>query len=298
MVTENEKLEAVKRAVGQNDIEFIGIDDSFGFKCQQCGQCCINRGDIIINPFDVYNGAKYLGISTTEFLTKYTNIQLGGHSKIPIVLLASNKNNGFCPLLKFDIKDGGKFKCMIHPAKPGACANHPIGVAWSKNVKTGEVEESYIKVSQCQNSISDEMHTVREWTQAQRNNAKEVELAHEMQTIVTSYFNPRAFWLLTDIMEDIIQEHEDEFAKSVTSIVPNELMQELQRAYVQRTIELIYGDYDTDKPFLEQAKERLAMLDEFYTETKKVYEALQEPMKKAYGKDFDTLLKENEEKHS
>ena len=127
MNNNEEKLKLLKEAIGSNDLEFIGIDDSFGFECKQCGKCCMNREDIILNPFDVYNGAKHLGIDVFEFIKKYTYSTLGGQSKIPMLLLKT-LSNGFCPLLKFDIKDGGKFKCIIHDAKPNACANHPIGV--------------------------------------------------------------------------------------------------------------------------------------------------------------------------
>lgn len=291
MLNNNEKLNAVKKVMGQ-EIEFIGIDDTFGFKCQQCGQCCIGRGDIIISPFDVYNGAKYLGISTKDFIKKYTTVSLGGYSKIPIVLLASNPNNGFCPLLKYDIKDGGKFKCMIHPAKPGACANHPIGIAWSKNIETGETTEEYIKVEQCPNSISDEMHTVREWTQAQRNHTKEVEVSRELQTIINDYLNPRAFWLLTMCLAHIFDE------KGVPEVVKEKLddcnlIIELQDLYVKRTIDLLYV-FDTNKPFIEQVQSKMPEIEEFYLMTKKLYDDLQECFQVASGETFEDFLKKHD----
>ena len=32
----------------------IGLDDSFRFHCNVCGQCCKNRDDILLNPYDLY----------------------------------------------------------------------------------------------------------------------------------------------------------------------------------------------------------------------------------------------------
>ena len=75
----DEILEAIKKTIGNDGVQFIDINDTFKFKCQQCGQCCMNRHDIIINPFDVYNGAKYLGITPEEFIITYLHADLGAN---------------------------------------------------------------------------------------------------------------------------------------------------------------------------------------------------------------------------
>lgn len=265
-----DSLEAFKKIVGNHNMEYIDIDDSFGFKCQQCGKCCMNRGDIIINPFDVYNAAKYLGITTSEFIEKYTNIDLGGQSKIPMVLLSSNEN-GFCPLLKFDVKDGGKFKCTIHEAKPGACANHPIGVVRSIDKATENEEMQFIKTEQCPNSVSDEMHTVRDWVQPYLDNQEEIKLAHKIQTLVTDYFDSSDFWRLLAVNHMII--------KTMGQAEKLELIEKLQEAYVSNTIGLGYAEYDTSKPFIEQATKNIEGLNEFYTKIKILYNGLKKAFK-------------------
>ena len=40
----------------------IGTDEHFRFHCKQCGKCCINREDILLNPKDLYNISKELGL--------------------------------------------------------------------------------------------------------------------------------------------------------------------------------------------------------------------------------------------
>lgn len=258
-------IDAMRKFTGDMSLTPIGLDDSFGFKCQQCGRCCMNRDDIILNPFDVYNGAKYLGISCEDFMHKYTHVDLGHTSKMPMVLLKSGKN-GFCPLLKFDVKDGGKFKCIIHAAKPGACSNHPIGIAYSKNLTTGEDQTQYVKVQQCENSISDEMQLVRDWVKPYTDHQDEINAAHQIQHMVTSYFNPKEFWVMTQILRKIPNTKEDSPIQDAGT--------ELLKSYIITSIGLGYCEYDINKPFIPQVEENVKALDEFYTRTKELFEQI------------------------
>ena len=80
-----------------------------------------------------------------------------------MLLLKSDDETGFCPFLKFDVKSGGKFKCNIHAAKPGACANHPIGVVTARKTDSDVEEFTFIKVDQCENSKCDNDVLVKDW---------------------------------------------------------------------------------------------------------------------------------------
>lgn len=284
MKKELDELSAIRKFTGDDSLKFIGPDDTFDFKCQQCGKCCMNRTDIIINPFDVYNGAKYLGIAPIEFVTKYCFPDLGGNSKIPMVLLATSEN-GFCPLLKFDVKDGGKFKCMIHPVKPGACANHPIGVTYALNKETGESTMRYIKVQQCSNSTSDEQHVVKDWVKPYIDNQSEIDMAHKIQHLATDYFNPRKFWFLLTSLNRFEKE-DDRFEK--------ELVIKAFNKYMSSTIAIGYVNYDINRPFIEQAEENIKELGEFYAKTKDIYDDLTMFFKEFSGKDFDEYFDEFE----
>lgn len=293
-----DSLKAIRKFTGIDNIETIGLDDTFGFKCQQCGKCCMNRKDIILNPFDVYNGAKYLGITPLEFLEKYCFTDLGGYSKIPMVLLATS-DNGFCPLLKFDIKDGGKFKCTIHPAKPGACANHPIGVAYSTSLSDNHQETTYVKVDQCSNSVSDEQQLVREWIKPYLDNQAEIDIAHEIQSLAAKYFDPRKFWLLLSFLAKMSETLENKSEKA--SELGKEVIAMAAAKYLSSSIALGYTSYDINRPFIEQAKENMEKLDKFYTETKAIYETMKDAFNAITGKsfedeydDFEKHLKEQE----
>lgn len=285
-------IDAMKKLTGDMSLTPIGLDDSFGFKCQQCGRCCMNRDDIILNPFDVYNGARYLGISCEDFMNQYTHVDLGHTSKIPMVLLKSG-SNGFCPLLKFDVKDGGKFKCMIHPAKPGACSNHPIGVAYSRNITTGEDQTQYVKVQQCENSVSDEMQLVRDWVKPYTDHQDEINVAHLIQHQVTNYFNPREFWIMTQILRKlphVLPTEEDSPTRDAGV--------ELLKSYMITTVGLGYCEYDINKPFIPQAEENMKALDEFYTRTKDLFDQIKpivDKVAKEMASDVLEFLKERAE---
>ena len=51
----SEELKKIREFTGDDELTIVDLDDSFGFKCQQCGKCCMNRNDIILNPFDIFS---------------------------------------------------------------------------------------------------------------------------------------------------------------------------------------------------------------------------------------------------
>ena len=102
----------------------IGLDDTFAFKCRNCGKCCKNREDILLNARDIYNIAIALGLAPKQVIETYCETYIGRDSRLPIVRLKPKGVNKACPLL-----DGNR--CSVHaidPAlKPTVCALFPIG---------------------------------------------------------------------------------------------------------------------------------------------------------------------------
>ena len=253
MNKDNEKkdeiLKTLKSHLQSHNIEFIDQEDSIDFQCQQCGRCCRNRNDLILNPFDVYKGAKYLNITPMEFLEKYTLPSLGGTSKIPIVLLKTEEN-GNCPFLKL----GGdfKYKCEIHEAKPGVCANHPIGVVRNFQRTDHTSSISFIKTEQCPNSKGhNELHKVKDWCKDYLDNIEEIKIAQDLQTLVDQYFPCNVFHALTS---DLLTEKKEESFTEDQKEVKEQLIN-LFDNFAVRYVFYIYAHYNTSRPFIEQAKE-------------------------------------------
>lgn len=100
----------------------IGIDDAFQFGCKQCGKCCINREDILLNPKDLYNIAKELGLTPHEVVKTYCETYIGQSSRLPIVRLKPRGTIKRCPLLK-------NRKCSVHRASQRFVPCIPLGAA-------------------------------------------------------------------------------------------------------------------------------------------------------------------------
>lgn len=139
----------------------IGMDEPFKFRCTMCGQCCIHREDILLNPKDVYNIAKELQLTPQEMCEQYCESYIGSDSRMPVVRIKPRGSVQRCPFLK-------KRKCSIHDAKPTVCAMFPIGrcvisdesTAKKMNIPSGRVQYIFTNPG-CGDGT--ETHTVREW---------------------------------------------------------------------------------------------------------------------------------------
>lgn len=100
-------------------------DSAFSYACHACGRCCHDK-IIHLNPYEVARLAENRGISTTEFLPRYT---------------ASNgtalaqADGGACVFLTAE-------GCGVHPDRPLVCRLYPLG----RRV-TAEGEEMFHEVA-------------------------------------------------------------------------------------------------------------------------------------------------------
>jgi Fe-S-cluster containining protein len=143
------------------DHNALGLDDTFQFKCRECGRCCKNRTDIILTPRDLYNIAKYLGRTIEEVVKRYCEVYIGDSSRIPVVRLKPAGPEKTCPLL-------WEKKCKVHGAKPVVCALFPLGRA-SSSPSDGQDSETppeiqpryFMQPATCGSQVH--THTVRSW---------------------------------------------------------------------------------------------------------------------------------------
>lgn len=137
----------------------LGPDEPFKFHCTMCGKCCIKREDILLNPRDMYNLAKELGMTPHEVMNTYCETYIGSDSRLPVVRLKPRGEIRRCPLLK-------DRKCSVHNAKPTVCALFPIGrgIAGEKgNIHSLTVKDIRHFFSEPGCGDDSETHTVREW---------------------------------------------------------------------------------------------------------------------------------------
>lgn len=151
--------ERLKEIADNLDKLRIGVDEPFRFHCTMCGKCCYHREDILLNPKDVYNVSKELGLPPQEMIEQYCETYIGGDSRMLIVRLKPRGSVQRCPLLK-------NHKCSVHKAKPAVCAMFPIGrclkmdEAGKKDITTDDILYIFQDPG-C--GDTEETHTVREW---------------------------------------------------------------------------------------------------------------------------------------
>lgn len=203
----------------------IGVDDPFKFHCTMCGKCCYHREDILLNPKDIYNISKELGLTPQEMIEQYCECYIGGDSRMPIVRLKPRGTVQRCPLLK-------NHKCSVHKAKPAVCAMFPIGRCLKmdeKEVKDITTEDILYIFQHPGCGDERETHTVREWLESFGMSVRD-EFFIEWQKVV---------------MELCLIFHKVEKMLS-----PNTMMMVWQSAYVG-----LYLHYDMAADFMPQFKE-------------------------------------------
>lgn len=281
-------------------MKFIGENDEFEFECQRCGACCMNRGDIILNAWDVFNAARSLNITPKEFINKYCKRILGGFSKLPIIVLGS-KENGMCHFLEFDYINDMAYKCTINNNKPGACASHPLGIITRYDVKSNVKEDTrFIKVEQCENSKKPVKHKAKEWMQHYFDSKEETNIAHEFVNIFTRYYSFRKWFFMSQLSfrlgEKISSETHEQMEIHGKNVHPT------IKAFIGTCATVsyhVYENYDISKPFMPQAEENLKKLEKYLIGLNELAGKIESTLNKAIFSKSDTtieeLLKANDE---
>ena len=102
--------------------ERMDADHVFEFSCSPglpCFTQCCQDVTIVLTPYDVLRMKNALGISSEEFLDKYTLILSKNHKLIPLVLLKMNEQDKKCPL----VTENG---CSIYEDRPWPCRMFPL----------------------------------------------------------------------------------------------------------------------------------------------------------------------------
>jgi len=144
-----------------NESARLSPDSKFKFSCHKglsCfGKCCGNV-NIFLTPYDVIRMKKAVGLTSEEFLEKYTLPLILQEQQIPVALLKMGDDDSKkCP---FVAPEG----CTIYQDRPWACRMYPLGLASSK-IEAGGEEFCFIAddESLCSGFKEDKEWTVKEW---------------------------------------------------------------------------------------------------------------------------------------
>lgn len=104
----------------------ITLYSKFGFSCNKDLKCftrCCRNVNIFLTPYDVLRMKNNLGISSGEFLEKYTSTLVSDSFSLPVVLLKMNDDKD--KSCRFLTPDG----CGIYEDRPWSCRMYPLDKA-------------------------------------------------------------------------------------------------------------------------------------------------------------------------
>ena len=144
----------------------IGLDETFRFECSPevtCfNECCRDLNQTLY-PYDILRLKKGLGLSSSEFLKRYTTRHIGPESGLPIVTLKTNDARRLtCPL----VTEKG---CSVYSDRPSSCRTYPLARAISRCRETGNISERFalLKERHCLGFKKRKGQTVRQWIKDQ-----------------------------------------------------------------------------------------------------------------------------------
>jgi Fe-S-cluster containining protein len=152
----------------------LGPDDRFRFGCHP-GVSCFNRCcrdvNIFLTPYDVLRLKRRLGVTSGEFLDRYTLTPVQKDMKTPVVLLRMRVDaEKTCPLL-------GDEGCTVYGDRPWPCRMYPLGLAARKDTPDGWRGERFyflLKEDECRGFDEPREWSVREWLDDQGMDAYDV----------------------------------------------------------------------------------------------------------------------------
>jgi Fe-S-cluster containining protein len=101
----------------------VGLEDTFHFSCNpgiNCFTQCCQDVNILLTPYDIVQMKNRLGISSTEFLEKYTKRLLAPSTSLPAVQFKMDEENEKkCYFV-------GEKGCGLYEQRPWSCRMYPL----------------------------------------------------------------------------------------------------------------------------------------------------------------------------
>ncbi len=159
------QLDALKKTILE-DYPRLNADAKFKFSCHpgvSCFNSCCADVNIFLTPYDVLRLKNHLGISSQEFLDKYTQLVADRKQQLPAVQLRMTETDTMhCFFV--DPEKG----CTVYENRPWSCRMYPVGQA-SPSESEEEIQKFYfiLKEDICRGFEDGKEWTISEWMKNQ-----------------------------------------------------------------------------------------------------------------------------------
>ena len=160
-----DELEQLKQAI-LDHYPRLSKQSSFTFACHpgvSCFNDCCGDVNIFLTPYDIVRLKNALGMSSGEFLSRYTVSYLDQNLKYPVVVLRMNDDDrNTCPFV-------GEDGCRVYEDRPWPCRMYPLGMASPGEGSDALSEEFYFLLEDvdCKGFGESRTQTVAEWLKDQ-----------------------------------------------------------------------------------------------------------------------------------
>jgi Fe-S-cluster containining protein len=144
----------------------LSEESEFCFKCHKdvpCFNACCGDVNIFLTPYDIIRLKNRLGITSGEFLARYTLSPFDENTKFPVILLKMEDNEKkSCPFV-------GEQGCGVYEDRPWPCRMYPLGLASPKDDPQVGGDDFFFVLNEdvCKGHLEDHKYTVREWIEDQ-----------------------------------------------------------------------------------------------------------------------------------
>jgi Fe-S-cluster containining protein len=159
------EIERLKEEI-LRDYERLDEKSEFRFACHPgvpCFNACCGDVNIFLTPYDIIRLKNSLGITSGEFLSKYTVSPFDKNLKYPVILLRMNDDEKkSCPFV-------GEAGCGVYEDRPWACRMYPLGMASPKEDSKSADEEFYFLLEEgfCKGFEENRPLTIASWLEEQ-----------------------------------------------------------------------------------------------------------------------------------
>jgi uncharacterized protein len=148
----------------REETTFVPLGEKpFRFACHKGVSCftdCCADLSLILTPYDIVRLKRRLGISSGEFIERYTEPKLDEAYRFPVIRLLMNEDDRrSCP---FVTPDG----CTVYEDRPGACRIYPMGrAAMNLGGTDRPAREKFflVRESHCRGFEEEREWTATEW---------------------------------------------------------------------------------------------------------------------------------------